>query len=1057
MRLYTCNDLSTLCNSLQENLQAEQVAQWDRSPLLVVPNRNLRRFIQLRLADRQGIAAHIKFLFLEQALLELLGTDRSQLLTEHDLFFLFSTALLESRNREWQIFRDYLGPDDHPARAGRSAGLARSLVQAFRRMEYQRNFWLAEALEQRAMDLPPAPARPQSRTLQAELAFFAYALRELGPRLYPERKILSSLVLASSGERDRPQPLHVFGFSQISRFHLAWLKELAGKQNISLYMLELTTPSADGRAIQWSKPSRENLQLIQNQLEPESIRLPATEYREHLLGRLQRFFALGTKLQTQKDRSIEIAACPGRRREVETVYQNILYNLKEDPGLQLHDIAVLTTDMASYRPLIETVFGASYSNDQLKLPYNLTDFSLSDSSHLARGVRTLFKIIDGNASRENLFELFFNPCFLRARGLAYDDVQTWLGWVEELGAFHNRPGSPFNFDQALERLTLGTIMQTESVADPFQQNSFRDRIPLRMLREDPELVSAFTDAVHDLLDLSGKMKEQDPGEYSTIFIELLNNTLKPTTHPLELAMDQNVRDRLRRWQNSPVPPGMDSAFFREFILSGLDGPAGGRGSYLTDGITICSLQPMRPLPFRILYIMGLAEGQFPGQLHAWALDPLTESMRSGDATGVDENKNLFLEMIFAARDRLIMTYTAEDPHDERTFNPCSVLLELMNALEEITGTPFRPVAVPLQLWDPPDRSHEFYACLTAEEQSLAELSASQPRLPAVTASQNFKEGSIILTHGELYSFLSYPVREQLKRRCGLRSPQRPLLHGKDAEPLYSRPGELYALAKEAFHETLRRKILGATGPDLEETALALYRREQKKSHLPERHFGDLEMDLLKNLLPELPDIDGSWMLRLEITGPQSGPELELAGPDGRALPVRFEGWLPFYRISGNRLETIQYAHKTNDHYFLWPFLFFQIWNLTREDGPHIFQSTIAAPDGHRTLCWEMTPVESHDYLQNLSYSLLYGPYYPLAVSFLLKQKDLIDPDKRNPSSFIRKLKEDAEESRYPPGLEELVEVVIDDGVVAESWQRIGPFLRFQDFTPQRKSARKSTS
>jgi len=1062
MRLYTCNDLGALCDSLQDNVEALQSERWDRSVVVTVPNRNLRRFIQLRFADRKGITANIRFSFLEQSLLDIVGTDRARLLDEEDLFFLFSTALLKENPADWQLFSDYLGYADHPGRPGRLAGLARSLIQAFRRLEYQRNDWLAASLCQEAFDLPPSLPLPDSATIQAELAFFRYALGELRLQLYPERKPLSSLLqegLAQVSGQNRS--LHLFGFSQVSRFHLAILNHLKQSLDISLYMLTPTNGTADRLAKTWSRPARENLELITANLNPVETHLPQREYPEHLLGSLQRYLGTGTLLKAENDRSLEIAACPGRRREVETVYQNILFNLKEDPTLQLHEIAVLTTDISAYRHLIETVFGAQYSNDQLKLPYNLTDFSASDSSHMARGIHTLFKIIDGNPSRENLFELFFNPCFLMARGVTYDDVQTWLSWVEDLGAFHNRPASPFNFDQALERLTLGSIMQAPPQTDAGGEPSFCDRIPLRFWRDDPEMVSAFTGTLDDLFTLCQRMNEQH-SDCAKIFEELLDVSLKPTTHPMEEAIDRSIRNRLKRWQNSPVPPGMQSAFFREFMLGALHASSGGKGSYLTDGITICSLQPMRPLPFRIIYIMGLAEGQFPGQPNATSLDPLSEGLRSGDATGADENRNLFLEMIFAAQERLILTYTSEDPHDERSFHPCSVLLELMGKLEDITGSEFKPISVALHLWDPPaHETHEFFTCLTAEEQSLGETAATFFANTLPNAPQKTREGQTTLTIRELHSFLKYPVGQQLRHRCGLSLPQRPLLYGKDSEPLFSRPRALYGLVSKAFNSVLTRQIQGETGPGLEETAVALYRQEQQKSQFPERHFGDLELELVKSLLPALPALDSDWKLRLETTSTESrGLRLKQIGGD---LQVFFEGWLPFHRFTAKGLEAISYAHKSDDSSFLWSFLFFQIWNANQENVQPEYQATIVSRESSRCLRWKMTPEQSRDYLHKLCNSLFSGPYYPLAARLLIdefKQKKRGSGSRGvnseiDAASFLGKLKTKYEEGTLLYGLEELVEPAMDDGAFPEAAERIRPFLAYEEVTAPGTVGRKA--
>jgi hypothetical protein len=44
------------------------------------------------------------------------------------------------------------------------------------------------------------------------------------------------------------------------------------------------------------------------------------------------------------------------------------------------------------------------------------------------------------------------------------------------------------------------------------------------------------------------------------------------------------------------------------------------GDYLTSGVTISALLPMRPIPFKIVYVLGMQEGDFPGRADTSSLD-----------------------------------------------------------------------------------------------------------------------------------------------------------------------------------------------------------------------------------------------------------------------------------------------------------------------------------------------------------------------------------------------------------------------------------------------------
>ena len=58
--------------------------------------------------------------------------------------------------------------------------------------------------------------------------------------------------------------------------------------------------------------------------------------------------------------------------------------------------------------------------------------------------------------------------------------------------------------------------------------------------------------------------------------------------------------------------GLALPLIREMILSSLEKIEGMRGQYSVGGVTIAALQPLKPMPFRIVYILGMGEDNFPG-------------------------------------------------------------------------------------------------------------------------------------------------------------------------------------------------------------------------------------------------------------------------------------------------------------------------------------------------------------------------------------------------------------------------------------------------------------
>ena len=142
----------------------------------------------------------------------------------------------------------------------------------------------------------------------------------------------------------------------------------------------------------------------------------------------------------------------------------------------------------------------------------------------------------------------------------------------------------------------------------------------------------------------------------------------------------------------------------------LEGLTGSRGHYLADGVVVSPLLEMRALPFRVVFLCGLGEGQFPAADGPDPLDLTLASRQVGDVSPRERDKYLFLETLACARDRLYLSYVARDSQTGDGLEPSPVVHELIRHLHR--GRTDKPVEVwvnkqPLRRFDTsyfPERS-----------------------------------------------------------------------------------------------------------------------------------------------------------------------------------------------------------------------------------------------------------------------------------------------------------------------------------------------------------------
>ncbi|HEJ83532.1 MAG TPA: hypothetical protein ENO25_03090, partial [Desulfobacteraceae bacterium] len=329
-------------------------------------------------------------------------------------------------------------------------------------------------------------------------------------------------------------------------------------------------------------------------------------------------------------------------------------------------------------------------------------------------------------------------------------------------------------------------------------------------------------------------------------------------------------------------PCFDIKIIREFVTSRLGSISGGYEDYLTDGVTISALQPMRPIPFRVVYVLGMEEGAFPGRADASSLDLRLRKRRIGDVSIPERNRYLFLEMLLSVRHRLYIGYVARDLQKDRVMQPCSVVNQLRRYVEEeilLKGERFRVTEVPLkgtsQRYVSTDAVNpvsdvlvnyslaDRIACYQENDlwKAAAETvpDALRQRLQAcfpdfgVDGEHSRKDDraveKIIARH--LRMFLEDPVSQCLKRHLGITEEEASLRETalKEDEPFYSEFPLAYHLRMAPLRLWLDR--FAASGVPvmdlhpLDELCDRVYEDLRRKSATPEGAFARLDRKALK--------------------------------------------------------------------------------------------------------------------------------------------------------------------------------------------------------------------
>lgn len=411
----------------------------------------------------------------------------------------------------------------------------------------------------------------------------------------------------------------------------------------------------------------------------------------------------------RNDPSLQIHACHTRLRELQVLHDQ-LRGLFDDPRfqppLQPRDVAVLAPDIDLYAPYLGAVFGGGGEGE--RIPYAVADTSPLAGEPLAELFVHLLGLPVSRFGLTEILDLLGSAAIAEAVGLdapALERVRTWLhaaGARWGLDARHRRdhlrqvagqtgfdgvrPGDAHTWQFSLDRLLLGHATGAD---DDLVGADGRQVAPM------PDLEGGALDALDTLIRLLRVLARQQrslaealtPTQWRERLLALLNSllpveptdaTTRRTLDRLRLLIDDFARRADEAGYDEPVP----AAIVRHQFTAAL-GEADTRAPLLTGGVSFGRMVPMRLLPFRVLCVLGLNDGDYPRRDPAAGLNRLTAAVASGqreygDRSTREDDRFLFLQLLAAAQDVFYLSYQGADPRDGSVREPSVLVSELLD-------------------------------------------------------------------------------------------------------------------------------------------------------------------------------------------------------------------------------------------------------------------------------------------------------------------------------------------------------------------------------------------
>jgi len=386
------------------------------------------------------------------------------------------------------------------------------------------------------------------------------------------------------------------------------------------------------------------------------------------------------------DRSVVFHTAHSAQREVEVLHDQLLHLLAQRDAaspLRPRDIVVMVPDIAPFAPAIRAVFGQYPPGDARHIPYDIADLPTRATEPLLLALDWLLRLPDQRVHASELGDLLDVPAIARRFGLQPEDRPRLTQWIAGAGvrwgldATHRAHlglqacGEQNTWRFGLRRMLLGYTGAGE--------DGFANIVPYD---EIGGLDATLVGPLADLLDMLQSWWQTACGTATPQqWAQHVRDLLDALTLPQELAERQTrarIDDALSAWLDDCAAAAFDEAVPlsvpRDGWLGAVDEAADG-GRFLAGGVTFCTLMPLRSIPFEVVCLLGMNEGDYPRQSPRSDFDLMRQpgQYRPGDRARHEDDRYLMLEALLSARRMLYISWAGRSPRDN-TEQPPSVLV-----------------------------------------------------------------------------------------------------------------------------------------------------------------------------------------------------------------------------------------------------------------------------------------------------------------------------------------------------------------------------------------------
>jgi exodeoxyribonuclease V gamma subunit len=839
LRIYEDHDLVQLAEFLETRWNRQPSNNLLLSEQIIVQNNEMARWLSLFLAEKEGIAANLDFMFpaelfwkitriLHPNIPDQLPSDRGPL-----AWSIF--RLLQANNdAALSVLHQYTNHEEPHIQEMRSWNLACRISDVFDQyLSFRSEMILTWGKNQLMTKFDSE--QWQAHLWCSLLNQWQDGVQEDGAhRAKLQQQFFAAVENGTFPSENLPHRFTLFGKIDAPPGFFKVVMQLAKLTDIDFYRQKIPAKQENALTKSFNQKGRESEEILNKCLSKSGVTYECQKFSadqgnvddpgnkaKSLFATLKndiKFGESGNKPEAT-DPSFQIHSCHSPRREVEVLYDQLLFLMDHDENLAPSDTIIVSPQIEEYAAEIEAVFGAPEEGIP-RIPFHILGISRPSGS-VEAGFRKFLKLVNSRFKVTDVVDFLECEPIKDKLELSEENLNMLNSWIGEKRIRWGMDGSQkklldlpgskhFTWQSGLHSMMAGFSME------PAGDTLFHGIYPYKEIGQADHglLLGKLSQFMHQLFQCHKQaQKPKTPEAWRSIIrgwlFKLFSDDLSTQRQMNRIA--QIIDALAEETAQAGWKGGISWQIVCNYLENALDLQPS--RSSQSGGVTFCSMITKRGIPAKIIGMIGMNDGAFPQLKTTPGFDLISKKPQKGDRSPSKDGRQQFLDCILAATNGIYFSFVGQSDRTDAEYPPSTVLQELIEYVSEHYSIDEKELIQKhgLQPFSPYyfDHNESGFFSYSRQNQRAAQQLVNGDSERSIFLSEPLPEPEDALKKITLRAFISFfqhPAKFLLQRRLGIYFPEDDFLD-EDRETFLLSPLEKSHFDRELGSRYLKNQSL----------------------------------------------------------------------------------------------------------------------------------------------------------------------------------------------------------------------------------------------------------